>query len=110
MVNQGSRIVVVPFDKEKLVEITVNNVNRPPELDSIGPKTVEEGNTLEFRVHAIDPDLDLITLDTLNAPENAVFVDSGNGAAPAAPLGMETGEPTELLPDYIESQRSSDEM
>jgi hypothetical protein len=54
--------------------------NQPPVLDSIGPKTVMEGDTLEFRLHATDVDLDSIILDTLNVPLNAVFVDSGNGA------------------------------
>ncbi len=69
----------VLLDSE-VVEITVDNVNRQPVLDSIGPQTVEEGSTLELRIHASDPDLDLLILDTLNVPENAVFVDSGNGA------------------------------
>ncbi|MGB2980474.1 MAG: tandem-95 repeat protein, partial [Candidatus Zixiibacteriota bacterium] len=64
----------------EVVEITVTNVNRLPELDSIGAKSFAEGNTLEFRIHASDPDLDLIVLDTANVPLNAVFVDSGNGA------------------------------
>jgi len=63
----------------EVVEITVTNTNRPPELDSIGAKTLVEGDTLEFRIHASDPDLDSIILDTLNVPLNAVFVDSGNG-------------------------------
>jgi hypothetical protein len=64
----------------EVVQITVNHVNLPPELDSIGSQTVTEGNTLELRIHASDPDLDSLILDTLNVPENAVFVDSGNGA------------------------------
>ncbi|MGB7061272.1 MAG: Ig-like domain-containing protein, partial [Candidatus Zixiibacteriota bacterium] len=54
--------------------------NQPPELDSIGSKSVAEGATLEFRIHATDPDLDAITLDTSGVPLNATFVDSGNGA------------------------------
>ncbi|MGB2805010.1 MAG: tandem-95 repeat protein, partial [Candidatus Zixiibacteriota bacterium] len=64
----------------EVVEITVTNVNRPPVLDSMSPKTLAEGDTLEFRIHASDPDMDLIVLDTANVPLNAVFVDSGNGA------------------------------
>jgi hypothetical protein len=64
----------------EVVEITVNHINLPPELDSIGSQTVVEGNTLEFRIHASDPDLDAITLDTANVPLNATFVDSGSGA------------------------------
>jgi hypothetical protein len=64
----------------EVVQITVNNVNHAPVLDSIGPKSVNEGETLSFRVHATDADLDSIILDTLNVPLNAVFIDSGNGA------------------------------
>ena len=55
-------------------------VNNPPVLDSIGSKTVDEGQTLEFRISSSDPDGDSIILDTLNVPPNASFVDSGNGA------------------------------
>ncbi|MGB7062527.1 MAG: Ig-like domain-containing protein [Candidatus Zixiibacteriota bacterium] len=65
----------------EVVEITVTEFgNHVPELDSIGPQTVVEGNTLEFRIHASDTDSDPLILDTLNVPANAVFVDSGNGA------------------------------
>jgi len=62
------------------VEIVVLNVNRPPVLDSIEPKSVMEGETLEFRIHATDSDLDSIILDTANVPLNATFIDSGNGS------------------------------
>jgi hypothetical protein len=64
----------------QMVEIVVNNVNRSPVLDSIGPKTVLEGDTLKFRLHATDLDGDSIILDALNVPTNATFADSGNGA------------------------------
>ncbi|MGB2697369.1 MAG: Ig-like domain-containing protein, partial [Candidatus Zixiibacteriota bacterium] len=64
----------------ELVAITVNNVNREPVLDSIGQKFVDEGQTLEFRVHSTDPDLDSIILTAETVPLNATFVDSGNGA------------------------------
>jgi hypothetical protein len=64
----------------EMVEIVVNNVNRPPVLDSIGFQAVLEGDTLEFRIHATDADLDSIVLDALNVPAHATFVDSGNGS------------------------------
>jgi hypothetical protein len=64
----------------EVVEIVVAEAgNQPPVLDSIGPRSVMEGDTLEFAIHASDVDLDSIILDTLNAPSNAAFVDSGNG-------------------------------
>ncbi|MGB7062736.1 MAG: Ig-like domain-containing protein [Candidatus Zixiibacteriota bacterium] len=54
--------------------------NQAPVLDSIGAKSVDEGQTLEFRVSATDPDGDSIILGAENRPTNATFVDSGNGA------------------------------
>ncbi|MGB2696492.1 MAG: tandem-95 repeat protein, partial [Candidatus Zixiibacteriota bacterium] len=64
----------------ELVAITVNNLNRSPVLDSIGSKSVDEAQALEFRVHATDPDLGAITLTAEDVPVNATFADSGNGA------------------------------
>jgi PKD repeat protein len=64
----------------EVVQITVGDVNNAPVLDSIGPKSLAEGETLTFRIHATDVNLDSIILDTLNAPLNVVFIDSGNGA------------------------------
>jgi hypothetical protein len=54
--------------------------NRPPVLDSIGPKTVDEGSALEFRLSSSDADGDSIVLSAQNIPANASFMDSGNGA------------------------------
>jgi len=71
---------VIGLEDSEEVEIVVHNVNLPPVLDSIGPKSVMEGDTLEFRIQATDADGDSIILDTLNVPLNATFVDSGDGA------------------------------
>jgi len=62
------------------VEIAVNDINQAPSLDSIRAQAVTEGGTLEFRIHATDPDGTTPTLDTAFVPLNAAFVDSGNGA------------------------------
>jgi len=67
-------------DSEDVQIVVIESGNHPPELDSIGSQLVMEADTLEFRIHAIDPDTDPIALDTLDVPLNAVFVDSGNGA------------------------------
>ncbi|UCB52989.1 MAG: tandem-95 repeat protein, partial [Candidatus Zixiibacteriota bacterium] len=64
----------------EVVEITVTNVDQPPVLDSIRARTVAEGETLQFRVHATDLDSDSLVLNAAQVPENAVFVDSGNWA------------------------------
>jgi len=64
----------------ELVQITVNDVNNAPVLDSIGSKSVDEGQVLNFRVHATDINGDSLILSALDVPTNATFTDSGNGA------------------------------
>jgi hypothetical protein len=51
----------------------VNNVNRPPVLNPIGSKTVEEGNTLQFTVTGSDPDGDGLTFSITSLPPGAIF-------------------------------------
>lgn len=56
------------------ISITVNNVNRAPVLESIGNKSVDEGQSLSFTVIATDPDLsDEVTLSANNLPAGATF-------------------------------------
>jgi len=58
------------------ITITVNNVNRSPELQSIGNKSVNENDTLSFTISASDPDGDAITYSVDPLPSGAAF---GNG-------------------------------
>ncbi len=53
------------------ITLTVTNVNRAPQLGTIGAKTVDEGTQLLFTIEATDPDGDLLTLTTQNLPEGA---------------------------------------
>ncbi len=62
-----------------MVTITVNNVNRAPVLASIGPRSVNEGQSLNFGVSASDPDANVPALTAENLPANATFSDNGNG-------------------------------
>ena len=55
------------------VNITVEDVNRPPELDGIGDKSVNESGLLEFTVNATDPDGDELTYSASNLPSGATF-------------------------------------
>jgi len=55
------------------VTITVNNLNRPPVLDSIADKSVDENSTLAFSVNAVDPDGDTVTYSVDNLPAGASF-------------------------------------
>jgi len=60
------------------VEITVNNINRPPVLNSVSSQSVDEGQHLEFLVVASDPDLETLILTAQNLMPNSVFTDSLN--------------------------------
>jgi hypothetical protein len=65
------------------VNITVVRENNPPEWDSldyVSPLEVLEGETVELRVSASDADGGVPALYATKLPENATFVDSGNGA------------------------------
>ncbi|MGB5138681.1 MAG: tandem-95 repeat protein, partial [Candidatus Zixiibacteriota bacterium] len=63
----------------EVVAITVNNVNQAPALASIGPRSVSEGDNLNFNISATDFDANIPTLSAQNVPANATFTDNGNG-------------------------------
>lgn len=73
----------------EFVDITILVVNQAPILDSIGQKSVIEGDTLEFIVSASDPDGTIPTLTSENLPRRSTFLDYGDGT------GIFT-----FLPDY----------
>lgn len=59
---------------EKTIVITIDNVNRAPQLLTIGNKNVDEGKVLQFSVDAYDPDTsDNLTYTVLNLPSGASF-------------------------------------
>ncbi len=55
------------------ITITVNNVNRPPVLDSIGDYSTEIGDTILIIITAVDPDGDSVTITAENLPPDASF-------------------------------------
>lgn len=57
------------------ITITVNEVNRPPQMILPGSQTVQEGNRLAFIVIPTDPDLptNTLTLSATGVPGNAIF-------------------------------------
>ncbi|UCE66773.1 MAG: hypothetical protein JSU85_01825, partial [Candidatus Zixiibacteriota bacterium] len=63
----------------QLVDITVGNVDLPPSFDPITPPAVAEGDHLDLRVTAYDPDGDTITLTSEFTSANMAFVDSTGG-------------------------------
>jgi len=62
------------------VNIDVIN-NRPPVLDPIGDKDVEEGKLLTFTIRATDPEGDALTFPEPDLPDGAEFTDSGDNTA-----------------------------
>jgi hypothetical protein len=63
------------------IAVTVNEVNTPPVLDPIGPKSVTEGNMLSFTATASDPDIPIQTLT----------FSLGSGAPAGASINPTTG-------------------
>ncbi|MEW6050860.1 MAG: tandem-95 repeat protein [Candidatus Zixiibacteriota bacterium] len=64
----------------EVVQITVGNVNQPPVLATIGPKTVDENVNLAFGVTATDGDGNIPALTTSTLPTGATFLDNGDGS------------------------------
>jgi hypothetical protein len=54
-------------------------VNVPPVLDTIGPKTVMEGDSLVFTTHATDPNGSTPVMSAQNLPPGATFTNLGGG-------------------------------
>ncbi|UCE67266.1 MAG: hypothetical protein JSU85_04435, partial [Candidatus Zixiibacteriota bacterium] len=76
----------------QLVDITVTETDRPPVLDPITPPTLAEGDHLDLRATASDPDGDIITMTAEFTSSNMAFTDSSGG------VGGLTFDP-----DYIQS-------
>ena len=67
------------FDSQTVV-ITVNpTANQAPVLAEIGPKTVDEGVTLNIALSATDPDGTFPSFAIENIPAGASLVDNGDG-------------------------------
>jgi len=62
-----------PQSASETIIITAGNVNRPPELALIGPRLVNENESLQFQLAAADPDGDPLTYSASNLPSGAQF-------------------------------------
>ncbi len=63
----------------EVVTIGVNDVNRPPSLNAVGPQFTEENVQLAFTVSAEDPDSTTPRMSVLGLPALAAFTDNGDG-------------------------------
>jgi len=70
---------VPPMSSDIYVEITVVATNQPPVISDPGPQMVLEGGSLTFGISATDADGVIPTLTAQDVPENATFVDNGDG-------------------------------
>ncbi len=108
-------------------EFTVSG--QPPELAEIGNQQVDEGQTLEFTVSAVDPDGDALTFSATDLPqgstfENGVFswvpnseqagpysvtfaVDDGKGGTDSETITITVEDVEELLPAIREHTKDS---
>jgi len=69
-----------PMSSTRSFSLTVNNVNRVPQLAAIADQTMNEGATLEVVVMASDPDGDNLTLTMPSQPTFKTIKDNGNGS------------------------------
>ena len=67
-------------DPQRIENIVLGKTNRAPALDPIGTQEVSVGDTLVLRISGADPDGDPVTLIAEKLPDNASFIDSGNGS------------------------------
>ena len=72
------------------ITITVSNVKDPPVLDTIGDKSINEGELLQFTISATDSDGDPLTYSASNLPSGASF-DTGNSTFSWTPSFIQVG-------------------
>lgn len=73
------------------IAITVNNINRPPVLNSIGNKAVDENELLSFIISARDLDGDEISYSVVGLPPGSSF-NSNSGVFSWTPSFTASGE------------------
>ncbi|MDY6935062.1 MAG: DUF2341 domain-containing protein [Spirochaetota bacterium] len=62
-----------PAVASESITISVGDVNRPPVLEFIGDRTVDENQLLEFMINANDPDEDDLIYSASDLPSGATF-------------------------------------
>jgi len=62
------------FEDSETITVMVKKVNRPPMLETIGKKLINENSLLSFSISATDADGDTITYSAQNLPFGATFI------------------------------------
>jgi len=66
-----------PQTDSETFTITVGSINRPPLLNTIGARSVDEGLALTFMATGSDPDGDTLTFASANLPTGATLTPTG---------------------------------
>ena len=66
---------------QETITIAVGTSNQAPVLTLVERQFIAEGELLEFMVSAADPDGDAVAFGFEDVPENASFIDNGDGTA-----------------------------
>ncbi len=79
--DAGKHIVIVKasdgfLETRKRVEITVEETNRPPEIQDIKPIEIKEKEKLEIPIVTHDPENDLVNLTATNPPDGSRIEDN----------------------------------
>jgi len=74
-------LLVTATDGLDSISISVNNVNRAPQIAHQGVYQITEDEWLQFTLYADDPDGDDLSLrmTPVDLPEDATFIDNGDG-------------------------------
>ncbi len=80
-------------EAQKTVDITVNNVNRPPRIDGPATASAEAGQSIKLKYHASDPDKDKVTYSVSGLPDGAHF-NSADGTFTWTPGDAQSGNYT----------------
>ena len=75
---------------EEIVNVTVNEVDNSPELEKIGDKAINEGETLNLTLNANDPNNDELTYSASGLPTNA-SLNSSTGEFTWTPTYKDSG-------------------
>jgi hypothetical protein len=65
---------------QETIRITVGESNRPPSLNAIGNRAVDEGETLSIELSGSDPDGDELSYSASNLPTGSLFEDNSAGS------------------------------
>lgn len=89
--------------------VSTAHLQEPPILDPIGSKSVREGETLQFTVHAFDPEGEAVTYQIYNKPTGASF-DSASGTFTWTPDYSQAGTYPNIIIEASDGNQTATEI